>query len=138
WFITFFIAEYDMNEHKLIYINAGHNPPVVASVDEFFLLDRGCTMLGSFTELPEVEVGEHYLDESALILAFTDGLTDIRNKNGDFLSEKMLHDFVKNNYDLSASMFNKLLMDKIESFKGDQTYPDDFTILTCKFLVNLR
>ena len=136
WFITFFIAEYDINEHKLMYVNAGHNPPVVASVDEFFFLDRGCTMLGSFKELPDLEVGEHYLDESALILAFTDGLTDIRNKNGDFLSEKMLHDFVKNNYDLSATIFNKLLMDKIESFKGDQTYPDDFTILTCKVFVN--
>lgn len=136
WFITFFIAEYDINEHKLCYINAGHNPPVVATVDEFYFLDQGCTMLGPFKELPEIEVGERYLDESALILAFTDGLTDIRNRNGDFLSEKMLHDFVKNNYDLSASIFNKLLMDKIESFKGDQTYPDDFTILTCKILLN--
>ncbi|MFN7118145.1 MAG: GAF domain-containing SpoIIE family protein phosphatase [Saprospiraceae bacterium] len=136
WFITFFIAEYDINERKLRYVNAGHNPPVVATVDEFYFLDQGCTMLGSFTELPEIEVGEHYLDESALILAFTDGLTDIRNKNGEFLSEKMLHDFVKNNYDLSASIFNKLLMDKIEAFKGEQTYPDDFTILTCKILLN--
>lgn len=136
WFITFFIAEYDIKEGKLCYVNAGHNPPVVATIDEFYFLDQGCTMLGSFKELPEIVVGERYLDESALILAFTDGLTDIRNKNGEFLNEKMLHDFVKNNYDLSASMFNKLLMDKIESFKGEQTYPDDFTILTCKILMD--
>ncbi len=136
WFITFFIAEYDIHTRKLCYINAGHNPPVVATVDEFYFLDRGCTMLGPFTELPELEIGEHYMDEAAMVFAFTDGLTDLRNKTGDFLSEKMLHDFVKNNYDLSAHTFNKLLMDKIETFKGDQTYPDDFTILTCKIFAN--
>lgn len=136
WFITFFIAEYDTNTRQLLYVNAGHNPPVVATVDEFYFLDRGCTMLGSFKELPEVEVGGHLIEEAALVFAFTDGLTDIRNKGGDFLSEKMLHDYVKNNYDLSASTFNKLLMDKIEAFKGEQTYPDDFTILTCKIFAN--
>ncbi len=132
WFITFFIAEYDINNQMLRYVNAGHNPPVVSTVDHFFFLDRGCTMLGSFTELPEVEVGECHFDEDALIFAFTDGLTDLRNKNGEFLSEKMLYTFVKENYDVSATQFNKLLMERIEAFKGDQTYPDDFTILTCK------
>jgi sigma-B regulation protein RsbU (phosphoserine phosphatase) len=56
----------------------------------------------------------------------------LRNKAGEFLSEHMLYRFVKENYDLSATNFNKLLMERIEAFKGDQTYPDDFTILTCK------
>ncbi len=132
WFITFFIAEYDLREGLLKYVNAGHNPPVVATVDNFLFLDRGCTMLGSFDRLPEVEVGACYIEEDALIFAFTDGLTDLRNKAGEFLSEHMLYRFVKENYDLSATNFNKLLMERIEAFKGDQTYPDDFTILTCK------
>lgn len=132
WFITFFIAEYDVSNQTLRYVNAGHNPPVVAMVDDFYFLDKGCTMLGSFTELPEVEVGEHQITEDAMILAFTDGLTDIKNKNGEFMSEKMLYNFVKANYDLSATEFNRRLMERIEAFKGDQTYPDDFTILTCK------
>lgn len=135
WFITFFIAEYDFKRKMLRYVNAGHNPPVVATVDDFYFLDRGCTMLGSFKELPDVEVGECHFREDALIFAFTDGLTDLRNKNGDFLNEKMLYTYVKENYDLSATQFNKLLMERIEAFKGDQTYPDDFTILTCKIFV---
>ena len=136
WFITFFIAEYDFNERALRYVNAGHNPPVVSTVDNFFFLDRGCTMLGSFLELPDVQVGECYLHEEAMVFAFTDGLTDLRNKTGDFLNEKMLYTFVKENYDLSATQFNKLLMERIEIFKGDQNYPDDFTILTCKIFGN--
>lgn len=132
WFITFFIAEYDVPNQMLRYVNAGHNPPVVAMVDDFFLLDKGCTMLGSFTELPEVEVGECEIREDAMILAYTDGITDLRNKNDEFFSEKMLYNFVKANYDLSATEFNQRLMERIEAFKGDKTYPDDFTILTCK------
>jgi len=132
WFITFFIAEYDVPNQQLRYVNAGHNPPVVATVDDFFLLDKGCTMLGSFTELPEVEVGECEIREDAMILAYTDGITDLRNKNEEFFSEQMLYKFVKANYDLSATEFNRRLMERIEAFKGDRKYPDDFTILACK------
>ncbi len=135
WFITFFIAEYDVPNQMLRYVNAGHNPPVVATVDDFFLLDKGCTMLGSFTELPEVEVGECEIREDAMILAYTDGITDLRNKNDEFFSEKMLYNFVKANYDLSATEFNRRLMERIEAFKGDKTYPDDFTILACKVFI---
>ncbi len=135
WFITFFIAEYDRYQRTLKYVNAGHNPPVLATVDEFMLLNKGCTFLGSFSEIPELEIGYCLIEENALIFAFTDGLIDIKNKNGEYLSDHMLHHFVKNNFDLSASTFNKLLMEKIETFKGDQSYPDDFTILTCKILV---
>ena len=30
-FITFFIAEFDTNDRTLRYVNAGHNPPVLAT-----------------------------------------------------------------------------------------------------------
>lgn len=131
-FITFFIAEFDIKDRSLKYVNAGHNPPVLVMDDEFYLLNKGCTILGSFKELPEIEIGRLNIEDEAIILAFTDGLTDLKNKEGDFLNEQIFYNFVRENYTLSAQDFNKSLMDQIEAFKGDQTYPDDFTILTCK------
>ncbi len=131
-FITFFIAEYDTASHALHYVNAGHNPPVLVNEGELFLLNKGCTILGSFSDLLEVEVGRLTVDGEAIILAFTDGLTDLQNENGEFLSEETLYAFVRNNYKLSASEFNRRLMGRLEGFKGGKGYPDDFTVLACK------
>jgi sigma-B regulation protein RsbU (phosphoserine phosphatase) len=134
-FITFFIAEYDMVTCQLKYVNAGHNPPVLVMDDQHHQLDKGCTILGSFQKLPEVEIGYFNIDSDAMILSFTDGVTDLVDENGEYFSEQMLYDFVRQNYKLSASAFNGVLMERIDAFKGEQSYPDDFTILTCKIFM---
>lgn len=131
-FITFFIAEYDPQTRHIQYVNAGHNPPVVISQGEIRLLETGCTMLGSFAKLPKVEIGKLQLHGDSMILCFTDGLTDLRNEAGEFLNEEMLHKFTLENAHLSAKVFNDRLMERIELFKGQQIFPDDFTILTCR------
>jgi sigma-B regulation protein RsbU (phosphoserine phosphatase) len=131
-FITFFIAEYDTQSHSLRYVNAGHNPPVLVNEGELHLLNKGCTILGSFPELPEVEVGELTLEGEAMILSFTDGLTDLQNEAGDYLSEEIVYELAKEAYQCTASEFNSKLMESLERFKGNEVYPDDFTVLTCK------
>jgi sigma-B regulation protein RsbU (phosphoserine phosphatase) len=131
-FITFFVAEYDLRLQTLSYVNAGHNPPAMAMNGKIHRLDKGCTILGAFQELPRLEVGELYVDNEALILAYTDGLTDIRNEEGEFMDEAYGYDFLLRNHMLSAGMFNEKLLEEIEQFKGAESYPDDFTVLTCK------
>ena len=131
-FLTFFIAEFDKKTRTLKYVNAGHNPPVVAMANKVFMLDKGSTILGSFTELPSVEVGHLKIDDEALILTFTDGLTDIQNEKEDYFNEDILKKFILANSQLSATKFNSKLMEEIELFKGDRQYPDDCTVLTCK------
>ena len=131
-FLSFFIAEYDPPTRMLKYVNAGHNRRVLVMKDKTHLLTEGCTILGSFTELPEVGVGEMILEEDSLILTFTDGLTDVRNENGDYFNEDILQEFVLANSYLSAEEFNASLVEQLEDFKGNQTYPDHFTVLTCK------
>jgi len=65
-------------------------------------------------------------------LSYTDGLTDLRNNDGDFLDADMINEFTFQHNDLSAEAFNDKLMTEIKQFKGRQDFPDDFTILTCK------
>ncbi len=135
-FMTFFIAEYDINDRSLFYINAGHNPPIMMDQRGITFLDRGCTILGSFQDLPEVEVGAVEVQDEAIILTFTDGLTDIRNEAGSFIKEEILHDFVSEHYLLPAKVFNEKLLGLIDQFRGKQAYPDDFTILSCRIFNN--
>jgi sigma-B regulation protein RsbU (phosphoserine phosphatase) len=131
-FITFFIAEYNPANQSLHYVNAGHNPPVLVNEGTLHLLDKGCTILGSFPELPEVEVGSVKLSGETTILCFTDGLTDLQNEQGEYLDETLLYEFVQQEYKSPAYVFNKKLMESLERFKGNEVYTDDFTVLTCK------
>ncbi len=135
-FLTFFVARYDRKRQELDYVNAGHNPPMLVMNGQLTNLREGSTILGSFKELPAVHVGHQQLAEDALILTFTDGLTDIQNEKEDYFDEHRLQNFVQEHHQHTAQNFNRELLKKIEQFKGKQTYPDDFTVLTCKIFQN--
>ena len=131
-FITFFIAEYDLRTEKLHYINAGHNPPFLIMNGKVRQLDKGSVFLGTFDDIPQIEIGEIDITNEALILTYTDGLTDVRNEEGEFLDETFGHRFMLDHYKLNAEAFNAELMLAINNFKGNTGFPDDLTVLTCK------
>lgn len=131
-FMTLFIAEFDKKTYTLNYINAGHNLPVLAMDGQVQKLNKGCTILGAFPDLNEVEIGTINIDKEALLLSYTDGLTDVRNNQGVFFDEDFLMEFVQQNEFNSASLFNEKLMTEINRFKENQGFPDDITVLSCK------
>jgi phosphoserine phosphatase RsbU/P len=133
-YITFFFAEFDDRSNRMYYINAGHVSPFVVSGKPKTVqkLDKGCTILGCFPRLPELEIGYIYIEEESLVVLYTDGLTDVMNAKGDYLDEEVLNKFCLNNYHLSADKFNKALNEFVAEFKGDLPYSDDITVFTCK------
>lgn len=131
-YITMFIAEYNITTKELTYVNAGHVAPLYIQKGKVDYLKEGCMILGAFEDLPFVEVGQKKIDGSAKLLAFTDGLTDLRNRNGDYFNEKEVESFFTQNQLLPVNEINQRLLTKIEAFKSELSYPDDITVLTCK------
>ncbi|PPK85437.1 sigma-B regulation protein RsbU (phosphoserine phosphatase) [Neolewinella xylanilytica] len=131
-FVTFFVAEYDRVAHQLRYVNAGHPPAVLVSENSFQLLDKGTTVLGSIETLPMLEVGVVDLPPQALIVTYTDGLTDLQSVAGEMFEEEILHQFARRQYYRSAQVFNENLLARLEDFRQEMSYPDDLTILTCR------
>jgi sigma-B regulation protein RsbU (phosphoserine phosphatase) len=131
-FLTFFVAQYDKNTRMLTYVNAGHTPPALAMNGKLHRLTEGCTVLGAFDELPFLDSGQLKIENEALLLSFTDGLSELQNDQGEFLDQDFGQQFVLENYRLSAVEFNKKMMQELESFKGKMGFQDDFTVLTCK------
>ena len=131
-FLTFFIGEFDPKSRSLTYVNAGHNPPILVMQKAIHQLSKGCTILGSFVQLPEIEVGQLDVTDEATLVMFTDGLTDIRNEQGDYFDEQLLNQFAVEHELQSPEVFNEKLLAHIDQFKGGQNYPDDFTVLTCR------
>jgi phosphoserine phosphatase RsbU/P len=132
-YLTMFVCDFDINTRRFRYINAGHIPPVLIMNNEIHYLSKGCTILGFFKKLPALEIGELQMADDALLCVFTDGITDIRDPAGSYFNEELLGEFALKNKDLKPEIFNKKLMDKVENFKGEEEFPDDITVLTCKF-----
>jgi phosphoserine phosphatase RsbU/P len=133
-YITLFVAELDLNTRRFRYINAGHIPPVLIRKDgEVEWLKKGCMILGYEPSLPKLEIGEITLDTDAMMVIYTDGLTDIKSPDGTEFDEDMLASFVDKNQKIGARAFNEKLMKQIDDFKAGEDFPDDITILTCRF-----
>ncbi len=131
-FVTFFVAEYDIESHTLSYVNAGHPPSVLIHEGGIKLLDEGTLVLGSIDELPMLTVGKVELPPQSLILTYTDGLTDLQNPAGETFDEEILYDFCRRKHTRSAKSFNNALVAKLNDFRQNTEYPDDLTVLTCK------
>lgn len=131
-FITFFIAEIDLSKGELRYINAGHNPPMLLSGGKVELLKKGCTILGSFDELPIIEKGIVEIKSGDIIVSFTDGLIEIKNKNEEFFSEEKLEELVRDRSYGSAVEINQYIKNIIDDYNVDSDYPDDFTLFSCR------
>lgn len=132
-FITLFIGELDLRSRKFKYINAGHFPPYLRQGKTITRLDQGCTVIGAFEDIQEIDMGEEDLNDEGLILMFTDGLTDLKNPEGVFFEETHIEQIIKAYKGHSAKEFNNTLVKEIEHFKGEMEYPDDIAVLTCHY-----
>lgn len=132
-FITLFFGLYNRKTRKLQYVNAAHNPSLLIYEGQMTELDKGCTLLGMFDELPKVTVGEVDIQPGAVLINYTDGLIDFENANGEFFSFERLESFFLSNYQLRMEDFNKKLLTYVSDFKGEGLFLDDITLLSCRF-----
>ncbi|MEO7176846.1 MAG: PP2C family protein-serine/threonine phosphatase [Saprospiraceae bacterium] len=130
--ITFFIGIINIHNRTLEYVNAGHTPPLMVIGDQLFELNKGCTLLGAFDDLPEIEVGKVVLDQETLIVTFTDGLTDLVNSQGKHFDDEVLRPMLQNGISLSAQEMNSRILDRIDAYSISKEFPDDIALLTCK------
>lgn len=131
-FITFFIAEVNLESKELTYINAGHYPPILLNGDETLLLKTGSSVIGAFEKLPFIKEEKIKLEKDAFLFCFTDGLIDLKNEEDEYYDDDRVINFVKTNASLKTKEFNEKLIIDLEEFKGNNAYVDDIALLTTK------
>lgn len=132
-FITAFIAIYNSKTRMLSYVNAGHNPSILHNNGEIQLLEQGCTILGMFENLPFIASGEVQIDEGAVIVNYTDGLSEAMNNEGKLFEVQGLIDFVTAHNQMGLDDFTSKLIDHVITFKQDTDFDDDITLLSLRF-----
>ncbi len=132
-YITMFIAMYNTKTRKLQYVNAGHNHPVLKNGENIIKLTKGCTILGMIKDLGNIEVGEKTLEENAILVMYTDGLSEIENDQGEEFGIKNITKYIQNNEKLVLKNFTNKLIDEVEVFKGENEIFDDVSLLCARF-----
>ena len=132
-FVTVFHAALDPHTHRLTYVNAGHNPPLLyrAASDEVVLLKgRGLAM----GVLPNITYDEHAIDFAPgdVLLMYTDGLTDAINPGEEEFGMERLIDVFVNAARQNSSEIIDALKRAVYDFAGDGIHYDDVTMIVLK------
>ncbi len=132
-FVTCFLAILDKITGKLVYANAGHNPPIIGSNKNYkFLNSKPGLILGCF-ENSNVVDEEIILKPGETITLYTDGITEAKNGEGKLFGEsRFLNVFNKKNYTCTIELHSQI-KDEIAEFVKDAPQSDDITILTLRY-----
>ena len=132
-FVTCFLAILDKTNGKLVFANAGHNPPVIGKDKHYrFLKCQTGFVLGGLEEAI-VQDEEAHLEPGESLTLYTDGITEARNEKGEFFGDhRLIKSFNKREYTCLVEL-HRSLKDDVMVFAGDAPQSDDLTFITIKY-----
>jgi phosphoserine phosphatase RsbU/P len=127
-FATFCYARVDAPGRRIVFSNAGHNPPLlIRPTGTVERLSDGGTVLGVFPEIA-YDQGELPLEPGDRLVFYTDGITEARNADGDeYGEEKLAAATVLRRTDSAEAIKDALLAD-VNAFTGGH-FDDDATLI---------
>lgn len=131
-FTTAFLAEFDPGTRKLIYINAGHNAPILRrSSGAIERLSVGGLPLGINAEA-SYESGTVILEPGDWIVIFTDGLVEAVNERGLEYDEQRVLNVLQGGIAATPDELLRRMMHDLDAFVGDTPQHDDVTCMLVK------
>ena len=121
-----------MVTRTLTYVNAAHNPPLIASGNSVSTLKIGCTGLGLFDEIDKIKEGIVNISPGTTIVCYTDGLTELENDKGEDFGIDSLKELIKNNPKLNMMELNVKIMETVMNYKQSRPYIDDIALFSIK------
>ena len=125
-FVTMLIGIYDSNLKQLVLSSAGHEPPIILNENnEFSNFNEAGPPLGI---VPKTQYKEHTISfNKASMYIFTDGITEIKNPQGEELGSIGFQNYITKYKDKPNNERLKLIIDNVLSSK--YTQKDDLTIV---------
>jgi sigma-B regulation protein RsbU (phosphoserine phosphatase) len=131
-FVSVFYGELAA-EGDLIYVNAGHQPPLLFHRGGVSELKTGGTVIGP---LPEAEYrrGVARLEPGDLLVVCTDGILERRNARGEFFGEEGLQAEVRSAGGASAEELVDRLFGATAAYGQGRPWEDDATLVVIRRL----
>jgi serine phosphatase RsbU (regulator of sigma subunit)/pSer/pThr/pTyr-binding forkhead associated (FHA) protein len=131
-FVTLFLAELDAESGMMNFINAGHNPPLIAHADgRVEQLASGGFPLG-IMPMAQYDVGQTRLLKGEALVIYSDGVSEANNTKGEEFGVERLEEVVKKNLSASAAGLRDKVESALSSFTQTAPAGDDITLVIVK------
>ncbi len=131
YFATIFFGVLDPVSGALIYINGGHNPPVLISAGaERRLLTPTGPAVGIFAD-SAFAIGAAQLGVGDVLFAYTDGVTDAKNEEGHLFSEQRMLSLLDEPVDSADALLDRIDAD-LRRHVGTADQYDDITMMVLR------
>lgn len=135
-FVTIFCGVLDLGGGRLVYANGGHTTTVVVAADGSLTeLPYTGPVLGAFPDI-RFDQSETYLDYSAPVLLYTDGLTEAR-RGDELFGEERLFELLGSIKDGDTEKIVRAVVDEVLRFTGGRLN-DDLALLSVRRLENVE
>jgi sigma-B regulation protein RsbU (phosphoserine phosphatase) len=130
-FATLLYVELRDNDDAVRLVNGGHMPPVLVAGGGFHELQRGDMALGM---MPGASYNEQHQDvpSGAMLIAYSDGLTEALNAAGEFYGEDRLRAVFAGLSSLSAKQAGARILESVDAFIGTTRPYDDLSLIVLK------
>lgn len=136
-YATFFYAEYDPRSRRVMYVNAGHNPPAVLRAStaawEVLRWETGGPVIGLLPEA-QYQEGSFQLQPGDLVVLFTDGISESMNVGDEEWSEDRLMACAQTCGHLNAREALNRIMGEAVAFAAGAPQHDDMTLVVVRVL----
>jgi sigma-B regulation protein RsbU (phosphoserine phosphatase) len=132
-FVTLFYAQLDLGTGEFVYVNAGHNPPLLyrARTDELTALPRTGMALGLFEDVAFEQRGVR-LDVGDFVLLYTDGVTEAMDAERHMFGEERLRRFLDAHCHAETEAMATALEETLTAFTGGAAPSDDITFVIAR------
>jgi len=128
-FITLFVAIVDPDRGSAVYVNAGHNYPLLCRASgEVERLGEGGLILG-IDPSAAYEEGNVSLDEGDALLMFTDGVSEAMNDEDEEFGDERIAGIMCAGKGAPLDETLEKIEGSVRAFSGRETFDDDFTLL---------
>lgn len=117
---------------RLTYCNGGHNPPLLVRESGVQRLETGGMVVGMIEDAT-FEEETVQLERGDILVAFSDGITEARDQEGEEFGEERLLSCVSAHRQLSPSDLLQTLFEEVQHFSASGVQTDDLTILVLSY-----
>ncbi len=133
-FVTVFIAILNVQTGKMVYANAGHNPPyLLREAGEVQALNqRHGPVIGAMEGL-DFGQDDVTLVPGDIFLVYTDGVTEAMSPTRELYTEGRLERLLANGANHRPEPLIDAIVEDVHRFEDGASQADDITLLACEF-----
>ena len=132
--MTMFFLALDTTRRQIAWVRAGHDPAIIYDprLDSFSELGGSGVALGVDSKWIYEENQKTNFSNGQIILLGTDGIWEVRNKEGEMLGKEPIIKIVRQNSSSGATQIIDSIFETLDEFIGGVKIEDDITAVVIK------